>query len=86
MIHNIKIISDKYGVLLNENFIDKTQFKIFVKSVHGALVLDENLSFFNGDSMLIHIPAKQLKESIILTSLSEVSITDHVKSKIESLV
>jgi len=35
---------------------------------------------------LVHIPASQLKECIVLTSTKEVSITDHVKSKIESLV
>ena len=86
MINTIKIISDKHGVLLNENFVDSTQFKIFLKSVHGALVLNEPLSFFNGDATLIHIPAKQLQDCIILTSSSEVSITDHVKSKLESLV
>ncbi len=55
MINTIKIISDKHGVLLNENFVDATQFKIFLKSVHGALVLNESLSFFNGDTTLIHI-------------------------------
>ena len=86
MIITIKIISDKHGVLLNENFVDATQFKIFLKSVHGALVLNESLSFFNGDTTLIHIPAKQLQDCIIVTSSSEVSITDHVKSKLESLV
>lgn len=86
MINTIKIISDKHGVLLNENFVDNTQFKIFLKAVHGALVLNEPLSFFNGDSMLVHIPASQLKECIVLTSTIEVSITEHVKSKIESLV
>lgn len=86
MINTIKIISEKHGVLLNENFVDNTQFKIFLKSVHGALVLNEPLSFFNGDSMLFHIPASQLKECIITTSTKEVSITEHVKSKIESLV
>lgn len=86
MINTIKIISDKHGVLLNESFVDNTQFKIFLKSVHGALVLNEPLSFFNGDSMLFHIPASQLKECIITTSTKEVSITEHVKSKIESLV
>lgn len=86
MINTIKIISDKHGVLLNEIFVDNTQFKIFLKSVHGALVLNEPLSFFNGDSMLFHIPASQLKECIITTSTKEVSITEHVKSKIESLV
>jgi hypothetical protein len=38
---NIKVVSDKFGDLINETFMDQTQFKIFLKMVHGALVLEE---------------------------------------------
>jgi hypothetical protein len=54
--------------------------------VHGALVLNEDLSFFNGDTFLVHIPSKVLKDSIIVTNVKEVSLTEQVKSKIEALV
>ena len=86
MINTIKIISEKHGVLLSENFVDNTQFKIFLKSIHGALVLKEALSFFNGDTTLIHIPAKYLQDCYVITSSKEISVTEHVRSKIESLV
>ena len=83
---NIKVFSDKFGELINETFMDQTQFKIFLKMVHGSLVLDEDLSFFNGDTFLVHIPSKILKDSVIFTNVKEVSLTEQVKSKIEALV
>ena len=82
----IKIEHEKFGVLLNETFMDGTQFKIFLKMVHASIELDENLSFFNGDTFLINIPSRILKDSVIVTSTKEISITEQVKSKIEALV
>jgi hypothetical protein len=66
--------------------MDQTQFKIFLKMVHGSLVLEEDLSFFNGDTFLVHIPSKVLKDSVIFTNVKQVSLTEQVKSKIEALV
>jgi len=83
---NIKVVSDKFGDLINETFMDQTQFKIFLKMVHVALVLEEDLSFFNGDTFLVHIPSKVLKDSVIFTNVKQVSLTEQVKSKIEALV
>ncbi len=83
---NIKVVSDKFGDLINETFMDQTQFKIFLKMVHGSLVLEEDLSFFNGDTFLVHIPSKVLKDSVIFTNVKQVSLTEQVKSKIEALV
>jgi len=83
---NIKVVSDKFGDLINETFMDQTQFKIFLKMVHGSLVLEEDLSFFNGDTFLVHIPSKVLKDSVIFTNVRQVSLTEQVKSKIEALV
>ena len=83
---NIKVVSDKFGDLINETFMDQTQFKIFLKMVHGALVLEEDLSFFNGETFLVHIPSKVLKDSVIFTNVKQVSLTEQVKSKIEALV
>jgi hypothetical protein len=35
---------------------------------------------------LVHIPIKVLKDSVIVTNVKEVSLTEQVKSKIEALV
>jgi hypothetical protein len=84
--YNIKIFNDKVGEILNETFVDQIQFKLFLKMVHASIELDENLTFFNGDTFLINIPSRILKDSVIVTSTKEISITEQVKSKIEALV
>ena len=84
--YNIKIFNDKVGEILNETFVDQIQFKLFLKMVNASIELDENLSFFNGDTFLINIPSRILKDSVIVTSTKEISITEQVKSKIEALV
>lgn len=64
---NVKIQNDTYGVILNESFEDKIQFKLFLKMIQSSITLENDLTFFNGDDFLIHIPFKKLKESIVLT-------------------
>ena len=54
--------------------------------VHGCIELNNNLSFFDGDTFLVHIPSKVLNESVVITSVREITITEQVKSKIEALV
>jgi len=85
-IYNIKIENEKFGILLNENFVDSTQFKLFLKMVNGALEIKTNLTFFNGIDFLIHIPYNKLVDSIITTKLDTHAISEIVKSKIEALV
>jgi hypothetical protein len=84
--YNIKIQNETFGVLLSETFIDSAQFKLFLKMVQGCLELKEDLTFFNGSDFLIHVPYKYLVESIINTSTSQITLADHMRSKIESLV
>lgn len=84
--HKITIINEKFGTLLSETFVDSVQFKIFLKMVDGALNLGENLSYFNGDTFLVHIPHKILKESVVLTSVVELNLIEQVRNKIETLV
>jgi len=86
MTYNIKILNKEFGTLVDERFADATQFKLFLKAINGALELKENLKFFNGVDFLINIPYTYLCESIVLTSTTEVSPVDIVKSKIEALV
>jgi hypothetical protein len=84
--HTIRIMNEKFGTLLTESFVDPTQFKIFLKMVDGALNLGEDLSYFDGNTFLVHIPNKILKESVILTNVSEIKVVEQVRNKIETLV
>ena len=84
--HTIRIMNEKFGNLLTESFVDPIQFKIFLKMVDGALNVGEDLSYFDGNTFLVHIPHKILKESVILTNVNEISINEQVRNKIETLV
>ena len=83
---NIKIENEKFGVILNEKFIDATQFKLFLKMINGCIELQNNLTFFNGVDFFIHIPYTKLVDSIISTKVDNYDMTEIVKSKIEALV
>jgi hypothetical protein len=65
--YNIRIENEKFGKLVDETFVDGTQFKLFLKMVHGCLELKNDLTFFNGVDFLVHIPFKYLVDSIVLT-------------------
>jgi hypothetical protein len=85
--HNIKIQHETFGVLLNETFVNGTQFKLFLKQVQGCIAMNDSLTFFNGVDFFIHIPHNILVESIIVANTKTLpyTLTDHVKSKIEAL-
>jgi hypothetical protein len=84
--HTIKIDNEKFGVILNETFIDPIQFKLFLKMIQACIELKSDLSFFNGVEFLVHVPHRFLSDSIITTSLNSIEMTEIVKSKIEALV
>jgi hypothetical protein len=84
--YNIRIENEKFGKLVDETFVDGTQFKLFLKMVHGCLELKNDLTFFNGVDFLVHIPFKHLVDSIVLTSVDNYGLADHMKSKVEALV
>jgi hypothetical protein len=79
-------MNEKFGNLLTESFVDPIQFKIFLKMIDGALNLKEDLSFYDGNTFMVHIPHKILKESVILTNVKEVTMAEQVRNKIETLV
>lgn len=84
--YNIKIQNEKLGILLDESFVNGSQFKLFLKLVSGCISMKEDLTFFNGVDFFIHIPYSNLVASIIKTSVSPVnSLTEHLinKSKME---
>jgi hypothetical protein len=84
--YNVKIVNEKQGVLLNESFVNPSQFKLFLKMVQGCLAIKEDLTFFNGVDFLIHIPYRFLIDSIITTNLEFGTLTEQMvnKSKIEA--
>jgi hypothetical protein len=84
--HTVTIMNEKFGNLLTESFVDPIQFKIFLKMIDGALNLKEDLSFYDGNTFMVHIPHKILKESVILTNVKEVTMAEQVRNKIETLV
>ena len=85
--HNIKIQHETFGVLLNETFVNQTQFKLFLKMIQGCIELSNDLTFFNGTDFLVHIPHKHLVSSIITTNVDIYTLAEHLvnKSKIEAL-
>ena len=58
-IKNILLVHPKYGELINETFVDETQFKIFLKMIHTALALGNDFTTYNGKDFLIHVPTNQ---------------------------
>jgi len=84
--YSVRIENEKFGKLLHETFVDAIQFKLFLKMVQGCIELKNDLTFFNGSDFLIHVPFKYLVESIVVTSVNEYDLADHMRSKVEALV
>ena len=86
--YNIKVINGTYGTLVDEDFVNPAQFKLFLKMNQGCLTVKEDLTFFNGVDFLIHIPYNVLVGSVITTKTNYLTLTDQLinKSKIESPV
>jgi hypothetical protein len=85
--YKVKLQNEKFGVLVDETFVDSIQFKLFLKSIQGCLVTKTDFTIFNGVDFFIHIPYKNLCESIITTSTEEYTMAEHLinKSKIEKV-
>jgi len=85
--HTIKIQHETFGFLLNETFVNSTQFKLFLKMVQGCIAMKEDLTFFNGVDFFVHIPHKHLVNSIITTNVDNYTLAEHLinKSKMEAL-
>lgn len=85
--HNIKVQHETFGVLLNEDFMNNIQFKLFLKMVQGCIEMKNDLTFFNGTDFLVHVPHKHLVMSIITTNVNAYTLAEHLvtKSKMEAL-
>lgn len=86
--HNIKIQHENYGILLNETFVNGTQFKLFLKMIQGCIELKNDLTFFNGVDFFVHVPYQHLVSSIITTNVDMYTLAEHLinKSKMEAEV
>jgi hypothetical protein len=84
-VKHVSIVHPKHGEVINETFVDETQFKIFLNMIHSSIELNQNLTTFNGKDFLIHVPSNILKECLVIGVAKEVSMADVVlaKSKLE---
>ena len=82
---HVTVIHPKFGDILNESFIDDTQFKLFLNIIHSSIEMNQNLSTFNGKDFLLHIPSSILNECLIIGNSKEISMSEVVlaKSKLE---
>ena len=87
MTQNIKIVHKSFGVLVDENFLDGIQFKIFLQTINGCITTKSDLDFFNGVNFLLHIPYDVLKESVVIGKSTPETLTEKMmgKSLIEGL-
>ena len=84
--HNIKVQHEKFGTLMDETFVNSSQFKLFLKMVQGCIEMKNDLTFFNGVDFFVHLPYKHLVDSIIITKFEPYTLTEHMinKSKMEA--
>ena len=64
---NIRVLHENFGELLNETFMDQTQFKLFLDVINLSLRGDRDFSVYDGTQDLFHVPNQILKQSIIFT-------------------
>jgi hypothetical protein len=74
-----------FGSLVNENFSEEVQFKLFLQLIHSCLIMKEDMTTFNGKDLLIHIPYETLRGSVILGNTNVTSLAEYavMKSKME---
>jgi len=84
-VFEITIWNDTFGKVVDERFVDETQFSIFLKAIKGCLDTTQDFSYFNGKNFLIHIPFAVLKKSVIFTKENEIGVSEIIKSKAEAL-
>ena len=83
----VKIQHKTFGTLVQENFADPIQFKIFLQTINGCLKSNCDLDFFNGVNFLIHLPYDILKECVIIGKSEPETLTEQMlrKSSIEGI-
>lgn len=67
MKRGIKLIHPEYGTIIDKEFTDKIQFKLFMDLVNMSLNNDRPFSLYDGKDDLFHIPSYLVRQSIIFT-------------------
>jgi len=84
-VYGITVWNEFYGKIIDENFVDETQFSIFLKGIKGCLDMGKDFTYFNGKNFLTHIPFDILKNSVIFTKVNEMKMSELIKSRAEAL-
>ena len=66
--------------------MNKGQFELFLKLLHGCIEGKNDLTCYNGDDFFVHIPYSHLVNCVIVTSTTPYKVSEHYKSKMESFV
>jgi hypothetical protein len=67
MKRGIKLIHPEYGTIIDKEFSDKIQFKLFMDLLNMSLNNDRAFSLYDGKDDLFHIPSYLVRQSIIFT-------------------
>jgi hypothetical protein len=67
MKRGIKLIHPDFGTIIDKEFSDKIQFKLFMDLLNLSLNNDRVFSIYDGKDDLFHIPNHIVKQSIIFT-------------------
>ena len=84
-VFGITVWSEIYGKIIDENFVNETQFSIFLKGIKACLDMSKDFTYFNGNNFLTHIPFDTLKKCVIFTKVNEVKVSELIKSRAEAL-
>ena len=84
-IFGITIWNEIFNKIVDENFVDKTQFSIFLKGIKGCLDTEREFTYYKGSDFLTHIPFNVLKKSVIFTKVNDVKVSEIIKSRAEAL-
>lgn len=82
---NITITHPTMGNFVSETFVDDVQFKLFLQMIHACIELDKDLTYFNGKSLLVHIPTKVLKECVVLGKSTDVTLSEYAIGKLSQI-
>ena len=84
-IHNIRIYHDEHGEILNMEFTDSTQMKLFIKMIHSSLELSTDFRYYDADCFFVSIPLHILTRCLITTDSKVYKLSNHLKNKLKEV-
>lgn len=82
-IYTVRIHHDEYMEILNKEFTDATQLKLFLKMIHASLELKNDFRYFDAEHFLISVPYHILEKCLILTNSEVYKLSTHLKTKVK---